>query len=183
MTSDAPALALDTFRAMLSNLAHCLELGRAHALELELPVDGWVSKRLAPDMYTLAQQVLLACFHAEDASSRLAGVAPPAMGEPDQCLDALLARIRATQARLDALAPSACTELAGERAIELTLDAERAFYLTGAQLVRDWALPHFYFHVVTAYDILRHHGVALGKPDYLGHVGRYIRPRAARGIG
>jgi hypothetical protein len=48
--------------------------------------------------------------------------------------------------------------------------------MTGEQFLRDWALPHFYFHVVTAYDILRHSGLAIGKQDYLSHVGVYIHP-------
>jgi hypothetical protein len=50
--------------------------------------------------------------------------------------------------------------------------------MSGAQLLRDWSLPHFYFHVVTAYDILRHNGIAISKQDYLSHIGYAIRPSA-----
>ena len=53
------------------------------------------------------------------------------------------------------------------------------FEMNGLQFLRDWALPHFYFHVVTAYDILRHNGVDIGKRDYLSHVGGYIRQRSS----
>lgn len=56
---------------------------------------------------------------------------------------------------------------------------DAAFEMKGWQLLRDWSLPHFYFHVVTAYDILRHNGVELGKRDYVGNVAAYIRRRAA----
>lgn len=73
--------------------------------------------------------------------------------------------------------PEAAFEGAEERRIAVVIDAELAFDMTGVQFLRDWSLPNFHFHMTTAYDILRHHGVQIGKRDYMRNVGRYIRRR------
>lgn len=69
---------------------------------------------------------------------------------------------------------------AEDRKIEITLQDNRVVQWNGLELLRDWSIPHFYFHVVTGYDILRHNGVVIGKRDYMNHVGRYVHQRADR---
>lgn len=69
---------------------------------------------------------------------------------------------------------------AEDRKIEITLQDNRVVQWNGLELLRDWSIAHFYFHVVTGYDILRHNGVAIGKRDYMNHVGRYVHQRADR---
>ena len=72
-------------------------------------------------------------------------------------------------------------EGADDRVITIPIPAnDMEFEMNGVQFLRDWAMPHFYFHVVTAYDILRHSGVEIGKRDYMSHVGGYIRQRGNR---
>ena len=69
---------------------------------------------------------------------------------------------------------------AEDRKIEMTLQGNRVFESNGIGLLRDWSIPHFYFHVVTAYDILRHNGVEIGKRDYMSHIAPYVRQRGDR---
>ncbi len=135
-----------------------------------------MSARLAPDMYPLAQQVQLSCNVAEDSTARLTGREAPRVEDNDQTLDALKPRVAKTIRHLQAVQAPAF-EGAEDREIRIDLpEANGVFVMNGLQYLRDWALPNFYFHVVTAYDILRHNGVDLGKRDYLSQVARYIRP-------
>jgi hypothetical protein len=185
-TADAPerttmmSLALrgfsvQAFASMLRALSAILDKAAAQAAERDLDLAALPQARLAPDMYTLTQQVQLACFHALNGVRQLAREAPPPMGEADGTMAALKARIDQTLATLEAMPPAAF-EGAAERQIVFPGPPGMEFAMTGAEFLRDWALPHFYFHLVTAYDILRHQGVEIGKRDYLSGVGRYLRP-------
>jgi|HubBroStandDraft_6_1064221.scaffolds.fasta_scaffold691329_2 hypothetical protein len=89
----------------------------------------------------------------------------------------LKTRIDETIRRVEST-PAIAFEGADDRDIVIPLTGDLAFEMKGHQLLRDWALPHFYFHVVTAYDIVRHEGVEIGKRDYLASVGGYIRKRS-----
>src|SRR5262249_42703977 len=133
--------------------------------------------RLAPDMFPLVKQVQIACDHAKNSTARLMGQEPPRFGDDEQTLDELKARIAKT---LDYLkgAPAIAFEGAEDRNIEIALPGDLLLTMNGGQYLKDWALPHFYFHLVTAYGILRRNGVDIGKRDYLGHVGAFIRPRS-----
>jgi hypothetical protein len=128
-------------------------------------------------MYTLAQQVQLACDNAVDSIARLTGQAPPKFENDLKTIDHLKARIARTIDHLEKVNQRAF-DGAEEREIRIPIPELNAeFEMNGLQLLRDWALPHFYFHVVTAYDILRHKGVEIGKRDYLSHVARYMHPK------
>jgi hypothetical protein len=166
------AMAIGTFAPMLQSLSKLLDKGAEHARD----PNALTGARLAPDMYTLAQQVQLACHHAEDGAGRLMGQAPRPLETSEQSMAALQAAIAKTIDDLKA-APQAAFEDAADRTITIPISDDTAFEMNGLQFLRDWALPHFYFHVVTAYDILRHQGAEIGKRDYLSHVGGYIRPR------
>jgi uncharacterized protein len=166
-------MAVDSFVPMLLSLSALLDKGEAHAKEnnIDLP-----NARLAPDMYTLTQQVQIACDQAKNGVARLIGKEPPRFEDDETTIDALKARIAKTVAYLKSAEPIAfegseerdCTVPVPGRGIVIAMD--------GLQFLRAWALPHFYFHVVTAYDILRHCGVVIGKQDYLSQLGAFVRP-------
>jgi len=169
-------LSSETFAPMLRALSDILDKGiehaHAHGLgERELP-----EARLAPDMYTLTQQVQLACSNALEGVARVTGRHEPQLPNDERTLDDLKRCIARTIEQLDATSRQSF-EGADARKIEFPFSDELEFAMTGAQFLRDWAIPHFYFHVVTAYDILRHRGVVIGKQDYLARVGVYIRRR------
>ncbi|WP_165190647.1 DUF1993 domain-containing protein [Caulobacter soli] len=169
------ALAIPTFTQMLRNLSGQLDKGAAFAADSGLAPSDLIDARLAPDMFPLSDQVRFTCHQATQAVARLTGQTPPDLAEAAPDFEGLKALIAATIAKLEATSASAF-DGAAERAIELIMPNGIIFDMTGDQYLRDWALPQFYFHLVTAYDLLRHRGVALGKPDYVAHVFPYIRP-------
>jgi hypothetical protein len=168
-------LAIDTFIHMLGDLTHVLDKATKHAQARNFPVDDLARFRLAPDMYPLSTQVYLACFYAKDGPARLLG---QEAGMPERGLQETFeqagARLKATLDHLRRI-PKGALDGAEQRKITIEVNPERVFDLTGFQLIRDWTLPHFYFHVVTAYDILRAAGVEIGKRDYAAHVAAYLR--------
>jgi uncharacterized protein len=175
------AMATETFVPMLRSLSGLLDKGAEHARADKSDSTALVNARLAPDMYTLAQQVQLACDHAKDSIARLSGQDPPHFENNEKTLEDLKARIART---IDYVQSKAAKALEGaeNRDIRIPIPAMNGeFQMDGFQFLRDWALPHFYFHVVTAYDILRHSGVEVGKRDYMSHVGGYIRQRSDPG--
>lgn len=169
--------ATKTFVPMLQSLSNILDKGAEHARASKSDPAALVNARLAPDMYTLAQQVQLACNHAKDATARVTGKEPPQFEDSERTLEELKARIAKTINYVESVR-AAAFEGAEDRKITIPIpENDMEFEMNGLQFLRDWALPHFYFHVVTAYDILRHKGVDIGKRDYLSHVGGYIRQR------
>jgi uncharacterized protein len=169
-------MAIDTFVPMLRSLAKILDKGAQHASAKSLGVTALANARLAPDMFPLIKQVQIACDQAKNGTARLMGREPPKFEDTEQSLDELKARIAKTIDYLEK-ADSDAFQGAEEREIRIELPNDLLLEMKGLQYLRDWALPHFYFHVVTAYDILRHNGVDIGKLDYLSHVGGAIRKR------
>src|SRR5581483_6633873 len=156
-----------------------IEQAPAKAIDLaKLP-----EARLAPDMYPLTRQVQIGCDMAKAAAARLTGAEPPRYDDNERTMDDLKARIKKTIDYIESVRPKAYAG-AGERAILLPLIDDLVFDSNGFKYLRDWALPHFYFHVVTAYDILRHSGFDIGKRDYMNEAGnRHIHPRAQGAAG
>jgi hypothetical protein len=169
-------MAIDTLVPMLRSLSEILDKGAAHARAKKLDPNALVNARLAPDMYSLDKQVQLACDQAKNSTARLIGQEPPSFEDNEQTLDQLKTRIATTIDYLQNARASAF-EGAEDREIRIPLPNDLQLEMTGLQFLRDWTLPHFYFHVVTAYDILRHSGVDIGKRDYLSYVGDAIHPR------
>lgn len=169
-------MAVDSFVPMLESLSAILDKGETHAKAAKLDL---VNAKLAPDMFTLTQQVQLACDHAADTAARLSGEKAPTRTNDEKTIADLKARIATTVAFLRSLP---ATAFDGADHLDCTFpipnNAKLLIVMDGLQFLRAWALPHFYFHVVTAYDILRHNGVVLGKQDYLSQVGAFIRPNA-----
>ncbi len=176
MKISAYGMAIKTFEPMLRSLSNILDKGAEHAGAKKLDPAALVNARLAPDMYTLAQQVQFACDQARDSVARLTGHEPARVEHNERSLDELKALIAKT---IDFLQKAREAEFEGaeDRKITIPIPDNMEFETNGAQFLRDWAIPHFYFHVVTAYDILRHNGVEIGKRDYMSHVGSYIRQR------
>jgi len=170
------AMAMDTFAPMLRTLAALLDKGAQYANANSRNPDTLVDARLAPDMFPLAKQVQIACDHAKSATARLTGQEPPKFEDNEQTLDQLKSRIRRTLDYVESI-PAAAYHGSENRKIEVPLINDLVLDVDGVQYVRDWALPNFYFHVVTAYDILRSQGVQIGKQDYLAHVAYAIHPK------
>jgi uncharacterized protein len=168
-------IAADSFVAMLTSLSQILDKATAVARDRNLDL---VNCRLAPDMYTLAQQVQQACHYARNGMSRLAGRPAAGMSETEATLSGLKTQI-AQAIDFVRSVPEAEFEGAGARDCSIEIPNGLVIEMDGLRFLEAWTLPHFYFHVVTAYDILRHVGVDIGKKDYLSQVGGFIRPKAA----
>jgi hypothetical protein len=173
------ALAVGTFAPVLKTLAGLLERGADHARAAGADPDALVVARLAPDMFPLSTQVQLACHHAKDGTARLTGQAPLKIENRELTLGELKTLTKATVKHLDGVTVAAFAG-AEDRVIEMPLQGDTVFKSNGLQFLRDWAIPNFYFHVVTAYDILRNRGVEVGKRDYLSHIGPYLSQRRAK---
>jgi hypothetical protein len=153
------------FRTRLSALKHVLEKAEANAAERKIDPTVFLGARLAPDMLNLTKQVQIATDHAKGAPSRLAGRAAPRYEDNEASFAELYARLDKTIAYLDGFAP-ADIDGSEERGIEMKA-GQRELKFSGMDYLLGFAMPNFYFHVVTAYDILRHNGVPLGKLDFM----------------
>jgi len=177
LTISVHDLATGTFVPMLRSLLQILDKAVGQAGDKKLDLAALPNARLAPDMYPLTKQVQIACDTAKSATARLMGEEPPSFADDEQTLEDLRARIAKTIDYVQSARPAAFAG-AEDRSILFPLIENLVFDSNGFEYVRDWALPHFYFHVVTAYDILRHNGIDIGKRDYLSHAAPHIHPRA-----
>jgi hypothetical protein len=155
------------FANTLRNLSAILDKAQAHAEARKIDPAVLTGSRLYPDMFALARQVQIACDNAKGAVARLAGVEVPKHEDTEQSFAELKARIARTVAFIETLKP-AQIDGSEDRDISLKL-GPREVQWKGMQYLLGFALPNFYFHVVTAYDILRHNGVELAKRDYIGN--------------
>ncbi len=156
---------LPVVRTMLGNLSHILDKGLAHAQARKIDPQVLVTDRLAPDMLPLARQVQIACDVSKLGIARLAGVDSPKFEDTESTFEQLKERIARTLAWLDTVPAQA---LDGTEDKEVTFpvrDSSRT--MRGEAYLKHWVLPNLFFHVTTAYNILRHDGVDLGKADYL----------------
>jgi hypothetical protein len=136
-----------------------------------------VNARLAPDMFTLAGQVQVFCHMALDGVARLTGQPPVERPEAQTTLPDLKAQIEQAVDRLKAVPPEAF-EGAEERACTIEIPGGQMIIdFEGLQFLRLWSMAHFYFHIVTAYDILRAEGLEIGKIDFLSKAGYPVRPK------
>ena len=151
---------------MMNNLAEILEKAAAHAEAKKIDPSVLVNARLYPDMFPLVRQVQIASDSAKGGAARLAGLAPPSYEDNEKSLPELIARANKTVAFLETLKP-AQFEGSEDRTINWkTRTTERT--MQGLPYLVHQVLPNVYFHVTTAYNILRHNGVELGKMDFLG---------------
>lgn len=158
-----------TFKIMLPALAHVLKKGEADAIARKIDPQIFLNARLAPDMLPLIAQVRIAADTAKSAVFRLAGQEVPKVEDNETSFGELQARIARMIEMISAVPASAFEGREGATIVLPSRNGDRTFsaldYLFG------YALPNFHFHVVTAYAILRHNGVVLGKSDYFGRQG------------
>jgi hypothetical protein len=155
------------FANTLRNLSAILDKAQAHAEARKIEPLVLTQSRLAPDMFALARQVQIACDSAKGAVARLAGVEIPKHEDTEQTFAELKARIAKTVEFVESLKP-AQIDGAEEREVVLKLRGQDVKF-NGLQYLLGYAYPNFYFHVTTAYNILRHNGVEIGKRDYIGN--------------
>lgn len=154
------------FVRALTVLATLLDKGEQHAEEHGIVPDVLLGARLKEDMLPLSAQVQRASDASKLAVQRLSGVEAPKFADDEATFQQLRERIANTIAYLESVAPAQLEDSAG-RIVKLSAGAFEQEFQGDAYLL-SFALPNFFFHIVTAYDILRHNGVALGKRDYLG---------------
>jgi len=154
------------FTKMLSNLSNILKKGEEFAKAKNIDDAVLVGSRLAADMFPLAKQVQIACDQVKNGMARLAGVEPPKFDDNESTFTELQERIAKTIAFAKSIKPE---QVDGTEAKEIKFSIrEWNFEFVGDQYLMTWIIPNFYFHVTTAYNILRHNGVEIGKSDFLG---------------
>ena len=154
------------FAAMLRNLSGLIDKAQAHCEAKKIDPAALTAYRLYPDMFPFTRQVQIACDSAKGAVARLAGVEIPKHEDTEQTLAELKTRIAKT---LDFIESLGASKIDGTEDKEIVLALRtRELRFKGAQYLLGFAWPNFYFHVTTAYNILRHNGVELGKQDFIG---------------
>lgn len=156
----------------LDRLSHFLVTAQAHIDAQGGDPADLLSARLADDMLPLSGQIQRASDTSKLSAQRLSGVPSPSMPDTEQTLDQLQARIAATVAYLRTIEPA---QVDAHESADVRLETGKLRVdFTGRDYLLQFALPNFQFHVVTAYAILRHHGVPLGKLDFLGRIGTVV---------
>jgi len=166
MTFNIYNASIPVFANSLRNMSAWLDKAAAEKPEAEL-----LNARLAPDMKPLPSQYQMASDSAKNAVARLAGVEPPSMPDTEATFAELRDRCARTVEYLQTLDAAALTD-AAEREVVLSFPNGMGYRFTGSDYLTSFALPNFFFHVTTAYAILRSAGVSLGKPDFLQHLGQ-----------
>ena len=168
MTMSMYEASVPTFLHTLRSLRAILEKGLAHAEARKFDPNVLAASRLYPDMLPLTRQVQIASDAAKGAAARLAGVDPPKFEDVETTIPELIARVDKTIDYLQSFKPA---QIDGSEERTITIQTPRqTFTFPGATFLRHWALPNFFFHVTTAYNLLRHNGVEIGKSDFLGGV-------------
>ena len=152
---------------MLENLLVWLDKAHVHAQARGFEPDAWLQQQLAPDMLNFARQVQVACDTAKGCATRLAGEPVPSWEDTETTLEQLRARVRRT---LDLLQSLAAERFEGAETREVVLSQRGGGQVRqdGLSYLQQRALPNFFFHITTAYALLRQGGVDIGKADYLG---------------
>jgi uncharacterized protein len=150
----------------LNNLSSVLKKGEEYADVNKIDHGVLLNARLFPDMYPLTRQVQIATDMSKGAAARLASVEIPKYEDTETTFAELQARITKTLTFIDSITP---TQLEGAESREITITVRKMdLKFTGQDYLLTWVNPNVYFHVTTAYNILRHNGTPLGKPDFLG---------------
>jgi uncharacterized protein len=155
------------FARMLGNLLTWLDKAEAHAAARKFDASNFLAMRLAPDMLPFTRQIQIASDAAKACMARLAGVEAPKWEDNEATLDDVRARVRKT---IDYVNSFSAAQIDGseEREIQVPRRTSEPLVFRGENFLKHYALPNFYFHVTTAYALLRHGGVEIGKGDYLG---------------
>ena len=150
----------------LKNLAAILDKAAGQAAERKIDPAVLLNDRLAPDMFPLVRQVQIASDHAKGASARLAGIDVPKFEDVEKSFDDLQQRLARVTEFVKSISPD---QIDGSEEREITLPiGGQSMAFKGQTYLLHFALPNFYFHLTTAYAILRHNGVVIGKRDFIG---------------
>ena len=160
---------LPAFEIGLNALSGILDKADAFAAAKKIEPSVLPQARLAPDMFALVRQVQIVADQAKNGASRLAGVDPPRFEDNETTIDQLRTRISKTLAYLKTIDPKKI-DASADREITFPLGPTNKGHMKGADYLNHFVLPNFYFHLTTAYGILRHNCVDLGKRDYMGAI-------------
>jgi len=158
---------IPVYKQGLVTMSHLLDKLEEHAKAKNIPVENFLAAKLAIDMFDFKRQIQIACDFAKTGCTRLSGQEPPSHPDTETTVAELRARIQKVETLLATIKPE---QLKGaeERVIKFSVPTGMAFEFTGARFVTHWSLPNFFFHITTAYNILRHNGVEIGKKDFIG---------------
>ena len=159
---------IQVFEIGLNALSAVLDKTETYAQAKSIDPTVLLNARLFPDMFAFTRQVQSACDQAKNGGARLAGIEPPSYEDNEKTIAELKARIAKTVAFVKTLDAKKINESA-EREITFPLGPNQG-HMKGADYLNHFVLPNFYFHVTTAYDILRHCGVEIGKRDFIGTI-------------
>ncbi|HEY0290203.1 MAG TPA: DUF1993 domain-containing protein [Pseudomonas sp.] len=167
MTISLYAASLPVFKQMLTALGDVLAKAEAHATQKNIQPDALLQARLFPDMFQLIRQVQIAVDFAKGASARLAQVEAPKYDDSETTFAELQALLAKTLAFIATIKPE---QVNGNEELEIVLrpGTPKEKRLNAQTYLLHYSLPQFFFHVTTAYDLLRHNGVEVGKRDYMG---------------
>lgn len=153
------------FSKTLKNLEAILDKASAQAAEKKVEFEVYLNSRLVPDQFNLIRQVQIACDTAKLCAARLTGKTAPVHDDTEKTLSDLKTRIAEV---VSYLATYSAADFKDSATIKVSQPRWEGKYLTGAEFAVQHAIPNLYFHVTTAYAILRHNGITIGKKDYLG---------------
>jgi len=156
---------LPLFTKMLRNLLAILDKGSQYATSKKFEMEVVLQSRLAPDQFAMGRQIQIACDTAKLFASRMTGKEAPVNADDEKTLADFKTRIEGTIAYLEKFSS---TDFKGSNDKHITQTRWEGKYLTGEEYTFHHVIPNFYFHITTAYAILRHNGVDIGKKDYLG---------------
>jgi uncharacterized protein len=158
---------IPVFKQMLGGLSAVLAKADAHAQEKKIDPNAFLQARLFPDMFPVLKQVQVATDFAKGVAARLAGVEVPSFPDDEQTFAQLQSRIATVLAFIEGL-DKAAFNAAATREIVTQAGTPKEKRFTGQSYLFNYGLPHFFFHITTAYAILRSNGVEVGKKDYIG---------------
>jgi hypothetical protein len=161
--------AIPSFEITLNALSRLLDKAEAHAAAKKYDAANLLNSRLAPDMFALTRQVQAACDQAKNGAARLSGIDPPKFEDNEKTIPELKERIARTLAFVKTVDRKAIDESA-DRTITLPLGPNKKGEMKGADYLNHFVLPNFYFHAATAYGLLRHAGLEIGKQDFLAGI-------------
>lgn len=167
MTSTIYTASVPVFKQMLGGLKEVLRKAETHAADKKIDPNALLQARLFPDMFSMLRQVQVASDFAKSVSARRAGVDVPKMEDNEQTFADLQTRIDTVIAFIGGLDQSKFDQ-AATREIITQAGTQKEIRFTGQSYLLSYGLPHFFFHTTTAYSILRHNGVEVGKKDYIG---------------
>lgn len=167
MSQTVYAASIPLFQQMLGGLKTTLAKAEAHATEKNIDQNAYLQARLYPDMFGLLRQVQIASDFAKGVAARLAGVEVPKLEDNETTFADLQARIDTVLAFMGTLTETQFAD-AATREIVLQPGTPKERRFPGQAYLLTYGLPHFFFHTTTAYAILRHNGIEVGKKDYVG---------------